>query len=61
MKVVRHQKGLPRETVDATSLAVFKASLDRALSNLVSWDYGSVMKVNICGTKQLGKDVSMEL
>jgi len=34
-RVVRHWNRLPREAVDAPSLAVFKASLDGALSNLV--------------------------
>ncbi|KFO57369.1 hypothetical protein N302_00865, partial [Corvus brachyrhynchos] len=33
--VVRHWHRLPREAVDAPSLEVFKARLDRALSNLV--------------------------
>jgi len=33
--VVRHWGRLPREAVDAPSLAVFKARLDGALSNLV--------------------------
>jgi len=37
MRVVRHWHGLPREDVDAPSLAVFKARLDGALSNLVQW------------------------
>ena len=32
---VRHWKRLPREVVDAPFLAVFKARLDGALSNLV--------------------------
>ena len=32
--VVRHWHRLPREAVAAPSLAVFKARLDRALSNL---------------------------
>ncbi|KFP70552.1 hypothetical protein N310_03582, partial [Acanthisitta chloris] len=32
--VVRHWNRLPRETVDAPSLEVFKARLDRALGNL---------------------------
>ena len=34
-KVVRHRNRLPREVVDASSLEVFKARLDGALSNLV--------------------------
>jgi len=35
MRVVRHWNRLPREVVDAPSLAVFKARVDGALSNLV--------------------------
>jgi len=35
MRVVRHWSRLPREAVAAPSLAVFKARLDEALSNLV--------------------------
>jgi len=35
MRVVRHWNRLPRETMAAPSLAVFKARLDGALSNLV--------------------------
>jgi len=35
MRVVRPWHRLPREAVAAPSLAVFKARLDRALSNLV--------------------------
>ncbi|KFR02416.1 hypothetical protein N306_06927, partial [Opisthocomus hoazin] len=35
MRVVRHWPRLPREAVTAPSLAVFKARLDGALSNLV--------------------------
>jgi len=35
MRVVKHWNRLPREGVDALSLAVFKASLDGAWSNLV--------------------------
>jgi len=34
-RVVRHWERLPREAVDAPSLAVFNARLDGALSNLV--------------------------
>ena len=35
VRVVRHWHRLPGEAVDAPSLAVFKARLDGALSNLV--------------------------
>jgi len=35
MRVVRHWHRLPREAVDAPSLAVFKARLDGALSDMV--------------------------
>jgi len=35
LRVVRHWNRLPREAVDASSLTVFKARLDEALSNLV--------------------------
>ena len=35
VRVVRHWHRLPREAVAAPSLAVFKARLDRALSNLI--------------------------
>ncbi|KFV11618.1 hypothetical protein N340_04216, partial [Tauraco erythrolophus] len=35
LRVARHWNRLPREVVDAPSLAVFKARLDEALSNLV--------------------------
>jgi len=35
IRVVRHWKRLPREAVDAPSLAVFKARLDGALSKVV--------------------------
>jgi len=37
MRMVRHWHMLPREAVAAPSLAVFKARLDGALSNLVQW------------------------
>jgi len=37
VRVVRPWHRLPREAVAAPSLAVFKARLDRALSNLVWW------------------------
>ncbi|KFR12534.1 hypothetical protein N306_04616, partial [Opisthocomus hoazin] len=35
MRVVKHWNRLPREAVAALSLAVFKARLDGALSNVV--------------------------
>ena len=35
VRAVRHWHRLPREAVDAPCLAVFKARLDEALSNLV--------------------------
>ncbi|KFR13573.1 hypothetical protein N306_02322, partial [Opisthocomus hoazin] len=35
LRVVRHWDRLPREVVDASSLEMFKARLDGALSNLV--------------------------
>ena len=35
MRVVRHWNRLPREAVDAPSLAVFKARLDGALNDVV--------------------------
>ncbi|KFQ39850.1 hypothetical protein N332_11027, partial [Mesitornis unicolor] len=35
VRVVRHWHRLPREAVDAPSLEVFKARLDRALGSLV--------------------------
>jgi len=37
MRVVKHWNRLPREAVDASSLEVFKARLDGALSSLVYW------------------------
>ena len=43
MRVVRHWNRLPREAVDAPSLAVFKARLDGALSNLVWWKMSLLM------------------
>jgi len=43
MKVVKHRHMLPREAVDAPSLAVFKARLDGALSNLVWWKMSPLM------------------
>ena len=45
--MVRHWSRLPREAVAAPSLAVFKARLDGALSNLVWW------KVSLAGGLEL--------
>jgi len=41
--VVRHWHRLPREDVAAPSLAMFKARLDGALSNLVWWKLSLLM------------------
>ena len=35
VKVVRHRNSLPKEVVNAQSLAAFKTRLDRVLSNVV--------------------------
>ncbi|KFP18962.1 hypothetical protein Z169_11226, partial [Egretta garzetta] len=35
MRVVKHWNRLPREVVEAPSLEIFKARLDKALSNLI--------------------------
>jgi len=43
LKVLRHWHRLPREAVAAPSLAVFKARLDAALSNLVWWKVSLLM------------------
>jgi len=43
IKVVKHWHRLPREAVDAPSLAVFKARLDGALSNVVQWKVSLLM------------------
>jgi len=43
LRVVRHWNRLPREAVAAPSLAVFKARLDWALSNLVWWKMSLTM------------------
>jgi len=43
MRVVKHRTRLPREAVAAPSLAVFKARLDGALSNLVYWKMSLLM------------------
>jgi len=43
MRVVRHWHRLPREAAAAPSLEVFKARLDGALSNLVSWKVSLLM------------------
>jgi len=43
MRVVKHWPRMPREAVAAPSLAVFKARLDGALSNLVWWKMSLLM------------------
>jgi len=43
LRVVRHWHRLPREAVAAPSLAVLKARLDGALSNLVQWKVSLLM------------------
>jgi len=43
MRVVKHWPGLPRETVASPSLAVSKARLDGALSNLGWWKVSLLM------------------
>jgi len=43
LRVVKHWNRLAREAVDAPSLEVFKARLDGALSNLVSWKVSLLM------------------
>jgi len=40
---VKHWNRLPREAVNALSLAVFKARLEGALSNLVWWKMSLLM------------------
>ena len=43
MRVVKHWLRLPREAVAVPSLAVLKARLDGALSNLVWWKMSLLM------------------
>jgi len=43
MRVVKHWNRFPREAVAAPSLAVLKAGLDGALSNLVWWKMSLLM------------------
>jgi len=45
LRVVRY--GLPRQAVDALSLATFKVRLDGALSHLVSWKVSLLMAEGI--------------
>jgi len=47
---VRHWHRLPREAVDAPSVKVFKAWLDGAFTNLVSWK----MPLPMAGGLELG-------
>jgi len=50
LRVVGHWNRLPRAAVDAPSLAVFKARLDGALSNVVWWK----VSLPIAGVVELG-------
>ena len=50
VRVVRHWNRLSREVVDAHFLAVFKARLDGALSDLVLWK----VSLLIAGGLELG-------
>ena len=43
IRVVKHWNRVPREAVAAPSVAVFKARLDGALSNLVWWKMSLLM------------------
>ena len=43
LRVVRHYNRLPRETVDAPSLRVFKARSDAALGNLL-WQVATLLQ-----------------
>jgi len=43
LRAARHWRRLPKEAVDAPSLAVFKAKLDGALRNLVEWKMSLLM------------------
>jgi len=43
MRVARHWNRLPREVVDDSSLAAFKARLDGALSSLFWWKVSLTM------------------
>jgi len=47
MRVVRPWPRLPREAVAAPSLAVFKARLDGALSNLGWWKMSPLMAAGL--------------
>lgn len=44
---MRHWNRLPRKVVDAPTLEMFKARMDKALSNLVQWEvFLPIMAVN---------------
>ena len=56
VQVVRHWNRLPREAVGAPSLAVFKARLDGAWSNLVWWKVSLPMVGEVGGCEWVGDD-----
>jgi len=47
VRVVRHGNSLPSTVLAELSLEVFKARLDRALSNLVYWKVSQPMAVGL--------------
>jgi len=49
--VVRHWHRLPREAVAASSLKLFKARLDGALSNLTKWNMSLPMALRSLSTQ----------
>jgi len=53
MRVVRPWPRLPREAVAAPSLALFKARLDGALSNLVWWKMSLLLAGGVVEPKDL--------
>lgn len=44
MRLVRHCHRLPREVMDTPTLVVFKATLEKALGNLICWEMSLPME-----------------